>query len=674
MQLDIGTVLGYYSAPTYALGYYWAYTSDPASGTYGYVRSDCYQFTDASGNPVTTPSPAVTAPAPTATPVAGEGHIRLIKGAVNLRDKAAGETIGVLDRNEVMPYFSVVSKSGYSWYQVFSSEGAGFVRGDMAVVTDAEGTSATAAPTGSATAAPEAVSGYFMTTKTNVYLRRYAQAGSSVLDKIVVLGSILPMVGNTVQNNGYTWYFTSFADQNGYVRGDCTRRLTEEEAEAYAAGRPLPTATPVPTATPAPSNYIVTILDNVNLRSSASRDSRVVKNVPRGTVLKYSSTTISGGNTWYKATYLTSDCYVVSSCARVMTTAEYTAYIATLPTPSPTPAPTPTPRPEDMSTTALTTMTNVLVRSGGSQSFSMVTKLYKAEEVCALTGDTNISDGATWYKLKVRGITGWIKGDLLRILTKEEALKLEAAGTPDAPNEATYRTLFKGSTGDDVRRLQAKLQDLGYLETKDVTGTYLTSTAEAVKRFQRDKKLVIDGIAGSNTQHKLFGTVPEGTYDGTPGSTVTPGLKPVELIDWYTGGIQSIWSMGTTAVITDVKTGISFRARRWAGGAHADAEPLTAADTAAYCKIYGVSTSQAIADNNLYQRRPLWVTVGGRTFAASLYGVPHNYPEGDTIPDNDFNGQFCVHFVNSRTHGSNTVDADHQAAIMYAYNHAPSRI
>ena len=54
--------------------------------------------------------------------------------------------------------------------------------------------------------------------------------------------------------------------------------------------------------------------------------------------------------------------------------------------------------------------------------------------------------------------------------------------------------------------------------------------------------------------------------------------------------------------------------------------------------------------------------------------MPHNYPDGDTIPDNNFNGQFCIHFVNSKTHGSSKnpahVDSDHQKAIMYAYENA----
>ena len=62
-----------------------------------------------------------------------------------------------------------------------------------------------------------------------------------------------------------------------------------------------------------------------------------------------------------------------------------------------------------------------------------------------------------------------------------------------------------------------------------------------------------------------------------------------------------------------------------------------------------------------------------------MYGIPHNY-DGDRIPDNGYNGQFCVHFTNSRTHTTNIVDVDasynggfgHQSAIQYAYEHSIS--
>jgi hypothetical protein len=62
------------------------------------------------------------------------------------------------------------------------------------------------------------------------------------------------------------------------------------------------------------------------------------------------------------------------------------------------------------------------------------------------------------------------------------------------------------------------------------------------------------------------------------------------------------------------------------------------------------------------------VTIGTRTFACSLYGVPHNYPDGDTISDNAFKGQLCLHFTNSKTHNGKSVDSGHQKAIQEAYD------
>ena len=97
--------------------------------------------------------------------------------------------------------------------------------------------------------------------------------------------------------------------------------------------------------------------------------------------------------------------------------------------------------------------------------------------------------------------------------------------------------------------------------------------------YQEDHDLVVDGIATSLTQHSLFGTREKS--ETTNGSSTTVTLHMPKLIDWYTGGIQSIFYKGSTAVVTDVNTGISFRVKRWSGGAHADVEPLTAADTAA---------------------------------------------------------------------------------------------
>ena len=225
-----------------------------------------------------------------------------------------------------------------------------------------------------------------------------------------------------------------------------------------------------------------------------------------------------------------------------------------------------------------------------------------------------------------------------------------------------------GSSGAAVKNLVTELKNQGYF-TGSIVSQYNTAVQEAVRKFQEKNGLTVDGIAGSATQHKLYGTVPIGSGDK---SNLAMTLYPAEKIDWYTGGINELWAKGDNYKIYDVYTGIVWWAHRWSGGLHVDAEPLTAADTARLCKIYGVNSSQEIKDKDLWQRRPCLVTIGTRTFACSLYGVPHNYPAGDTIANNDYKGQLCIHFTNSKIHDSQKVDSLHQAAIEYAWLNAPN--
>ena len=120
------------------------------------------------------------------------------------------------------------------------------------------------------------------------------------------------------------------------------------------------------------------------------------------------------------------------------------------------------------------------------------------------------------------------------------------------------------------------------------------------------------------------------------------------------------WSEARTvftnrANIIDVKTGLSFQVQRRGGHNHADAEPLTREDTATMKRIYGGTWS--------WERRAVVVVAGGRRMAASINGMPHG---GEAIADNGFPGHFCVHFLGSRTHGSNSVDAAHQNMVRAA--------
>ena len=109
---------------------------------------------------------------------------------------------------------------------------------------------------------------------------------------------------------------------------------------------------------------------------------------------------------------------------------------------------------------------------------------------------------------------------------------------------------------------------------------------------------------------------------------------------------------GVTFQVKDVNTGKVWNCKRLYAGNHLDAEPLTAADTKIMKEAYGGTFN--------YVRRPVLVKYNGHVYAGSMYGEPH----GDyTIKDNNFDGQFCIHFTGSKTSDSNSVNSDHQAAV-----------
>ena len=148
------------------------------------------------------------------------------------------------------------------------------------------------------------------------------------------------------------------------------------------------------------------------------------------------------------------------------------------------------------------------------------------------------------------------------------------------------------------------------------------------------------------------------TTKGGTSSTATAASGKSVAADWFKSNIQSVFYKGRIATVTDVNTRISWKVKRKGGSNHADVEPLTAADTAAMKKACG-------SDFLTWHRRAIWVTLDGTKYAASMNCMAHGLCN---ITDNNFDGHFCIHFTNSKTHESNKVDADHQAAIRRALN------
>ena len=72
-----------------------------------------------------------------------------------------------------------------------------------------------------------------------------------------------------------------------------------------------------------------------------------------------------------------------------------------------------------------------------------------------------------------------------------------------AGESGSYSKLEMGSSGDRVKRLQYALYELKYYDGA-IDGSYQTATYNAVLAFQQVNGLYVDGIAGQDTQRRLF--------------------------------------------------------------------------------------------------------------------------------------------------------------------------
>lgn len=209
-------------------------------------------------------------------------------------------------------------------------------------------------------------------------------------------------------------------------------------------------------------------------------------------------------------------------------------------------------------------------------------------------------------------------------------------------------TSREGDSGSNVVKLQQALECLGYYDGA-IDGVYGEGTVSAVKQFQKKRNMKDDGIAGSSTIRVLFGSV------GTSSSSSSSKTYETEVLDWFEDKVTNVIPKNARFTIKDVKTGKTFEVVRWSGYNHIDAEPRTAEDTATMKSIYGGEWS--------WSRRAILILYNGHVYAASMNGMPHGTT---TISSNNFDGHFCIHFKNSRTHESDKVDPDHQAAVTTA--------
>jgi len=219
---------------------------------------------------------------------------------------------------------------------------------------------------------------------------------------------------------------------------------------------------------------------------------------------------------------------------------------------------------------------------------------------------------------------------------------------------------------------------------KSVTAKVKSSSAKVYKKASKSAKSVklkkgvslkVTAVSGSWAQVKMNGKtgyMPKKYLSTASKSTSKSKAKSnskskknssswkskVVKMNWFKGG-SNVLKKGHYGTIYDIDTGISLRIKRMGGHYHADVEPATAADTAKLLRVAGGHFS--------WGSEAVILKASGKYVACGINTKPH----GDqTIYNNNYEGQFCLHMSGSKTHASSKENDHHQSSIDRAYRWA----
>ena len=217
----------------------------------------------------------------------------------------------------------------------------------------------------------------------------------------------------------------------------------------------------------------------------------------------------------------------------------------------------------------------------------------------------------------------------------------------------------------------AKSRVKAYISTG--THVYKRPTSDSASRYiSANTKVYVSGCSGNyyqvqNAKGTATGYVRKSCVSSRKGSSSGSSNTKKSGSSWKSKVVKKNWFLTGNSVlkkggygyIYDIDTGIYLRIKRMGGHNHADVEPATAADTKKLLKASGGRWS--------WNSRAVILIAGGKYVACAINTMPH----GDqTIRDNNYEGQFCLHMTNSLNHNTGKINASHQAAIEKAYKWA----
>lgn len=102
------------------------------------------------------------------------------------------------------------------------------------------------------------------------------------------------------------------------------------------------------------------------------------------------------------------------------------------------------------------------------------------------------------------------------VQTRAQAMVMKMAVADSVrSSDIPAKVLARGDRGQDVRKLQELLRDMGYLKNEDVTGTFGQRTETGLRQYQLDRKIVASeeargfGVFGPSTKAMIAGDATE---------------------------------------------------------------------------------------------------------------------------------------------------------------------
>jgi len=110
-----------------------------------------------------------------------------------------------------------------------------------------------------------------------------------------------------------------------------------------------------------------------------------------------------------------------------------------------------------------------------------------------------LSSSGDWYRVSYGQFSGYVMKKYVKATVNASDVQDKAiAKLGDAP-----APMRKGDSGSDVKKLQRALDIVGAYDGS-IDGNFGDLTEEAVKAYQKDKRLTADGVAGNDTIKALF--------------------------------------------------------------------------------------------------------------------------------------------------------------------------